>query len=67
MPWHRSTGHSVRAASWWISARIGLPAHVNRGLTFLRSTGRHSDGSIFKVSSARPRKICANIVPPPAR
>jgi hypothetical protein len=67
MPWHRSTGSFVRAASWQIFGRIGLPARVNLGLTCPRSIGHHSDESASKVSSTRPQKVYANIVPQPER
>lgn len=63
MPWHRFTGYFVRAGSWQIFDRIGSPALVSLSLNFPRSTGPHIDGSASKVSSRRPQKIYASIVP----
>jgi hypothetical protein len=67
MPWHRFTGSFVRAGSWQIFDRIGSPALASLNPNFPRSTGRHSDESVSKVSSTRPQKTYANIVPQPER
>ncbi len=63
MPWHRSTGYFVRAVWWRTFGQIGLLALAGLSLACLRSTGRQTDGSVFKVFSIRLQKICRDIVP----
>ena len=67
MPWHRSIGSFVGAASWQTFGPTGSPARASLSLNFPRSAGRHGDERVFKVSSIRPRGIYGSIAPQPGR
>ena len=67
MPWNRSIGSFVGAASWQTFGPTGSPTLASLSLNFPRSAGHHDDESVSKVSSIRPRGICESIAPQPGR
>jgi len=67
MPWNRSIGSFVGAASWQTFGPTGSPTLASLSLNFPRSAGRHSDESVSKGSSIRTPGICESIVPQPGR